>query len=161
MISAFARAYQVVGDEAYLKAANRAADFIDETLYQDESNILLRRYRQGDAAIEGYADDYAYFIQGLLDLYEASFDVERLTWAIQLQKKQDALFWDESTGGYFNTAGQDDRILLRLKGEYDGAKPSPSSVARSNTCASTTATTTFSKSVSGCFGTSRTMSSSG
>jgi uncharacterized protein YyaL (SSP411 family) len=129
MISGFARAYQVLGEEKYLASARAAADFIRLQLYDAKSGVLLRRYRQGDAGIEGYLDDYAFLIQGLLDLYEASFDVNDLVWALALQKKQDELFWDDAAGGYFSTGGTDDTILLRLKEDYDGAEPSANSVA--------------------------------
>lgn len=129
MISAFARAYQVMRDKRNLAAAEAAAQFIRRRLYREEDGILLRRYRDGDAAIEGYADDYAFLAQGLLDLYEASFKVEFLTWALALQQKQDELFWDNGAGGYFNTSGKDATIFLRMKESYDGAEPSPNSVA--------------------------------
>ena len=132
MISAYARAYQVLREEKDLASAKAAADFIRRRLYDEKSGILLRRYRKGEAAIEGYLDDYAFLIQGLLDLYEACFDMDSLTWALALQKKQDALFWDDRAGGYFNTAGKDKTILLRMKEDYDGAEPSPNSVALLN-----------------------------
>lgn len=132
MVSAFARGYQVLNDEKYLEAACRAADFIRRNLYRKESGTLLRRYREGDASIEGYADDYAFFIQGLLDLYEASFDVDYIAWAVELQKSQDELFWDEFSGGYFSTTGTDQTVLLRMKDYYDNAEPSSSSVSLLN-----------------------------
>ena len=128
MISGFARAYQVLENERDLSAAKGAADFILTHLYDEKRGALLRRYRKGEAAIDGYLDDYAFLIQGLLDLYEACFDVAYLTWAITLQKRQDALFWDDQAGGYFSTSGRDDTILLRMKESYDGAEPSPNSV---------------------------------
>jgi hypothetical protein len=132
MISAYARAYQVLGEEKDLSSARAAADFIRRRLYDEKSGVLLRRYRKGDAAIEGYLDDYAFMIQALLDLYEACFDVDYLTWAVALQKKQDSLFWDNLAAGYFSTAGKDESILLRTKEEYDGAEPSPNSIAALN-----------------------------
>ena len=132
MISGFARAYQVLGNEADLTAAIAAARFLRAHLYDEGRGVLLRRYRDGAAAIDGYVDDYAFLIQGLLDLYEAGFDTGYLAWALELQARQDALFWDEVAGGYFNTSGQDDAILLRMKEAYDGAEPSPNSVALLN-----------------------------
>jgi len=132
MISAFARAYQALGNEEYLAAANAAATFLHKKLYDPQRGTLLRRYRDGHAAVEGYADDYAFLIHGLLDLYEAAFDVAQLTWAIALQDKQNDLFWDADDGGYFSTAGKDDTILLRMKEIYDGAEPAPNSVALLN-----------------------------
>lgn len=132
MISAFSRAYQVLGEERYLESAFNAAEFIRAQLYQSETGILLRRHRQGDSSIEGFADDYAYLIQGLLDLYEAGFDVSNLQWARKLQEKQDELFWDSNGKGYYQTTGEDESILLRMKEAYDGAEPSPNSVAALN-----------------------------
>ncbi len=131
MISAFARGYQVLDDERYLRAARRAADFVRENLYDAQTHLLSRRHRDGEAAIDGYQDDYAFFIQGLLDLYEASFTIDDLSWAIALQQTQDALFWDEF-GGYFSTTGKDPSILFRKKDDYDGAEPSGNSVATLN-----------------------------
>jgi uncharacterized protein YyaL (SSP411 family) len=132
MISAFARARQVLGEPRYLEAAKKATAFLEAKLYETMTGKLLRRYRDGEAAIEGFVDDYAFFIQGLIDLYEASFDVKWLTWAIALQKKQDELFWDKTGGGYFSTTGQDASVILRMKDDYDGAEPSPNSVAALN-----------------------------
>ena len=68
--------------------------------------MLYRSYREGRGKVEGFADDYAFVIQGLLDLYEASFDVEWLKFAVELQETQDRLFFDEKNGGYFTTSGK-------------------------------------------------------
>src|SRR5207247_3327885 len=103
MISAFARAAQALDFREYLDAAQRAAGFIEKRLYDPKVGTLLRRYRTGEAAIPGFVDDYAFLIQGLLDLYEADFRFEWLTWAVRLQEKQDELFWDAKSGGYFST----------------------------------------------------------
>jgi len=132
MISAFARAAQVLDDPAYLSAASRAARFIETHLVQTDTGRLFRRYRAGDPAIDGFVDDYANLIQGLLDLYEASFEVRWLEWAIALQQQQDDLFWDPEAGGYFSTAGRDPTLLFRMKEDHDGAEPSPNSVAALN-----------------------------
>jgi uncharacterized protein len=132
MISAFARAAQVLGETAYLDAARTAAAFLRDRLYDEPRGILLRRHRQGEAAIDGFADDYAFVIQGLLDLYEAGFDVRHLEWAIALQHKLDEDFWDAAAGGYFCTSGADPSILVRLKERHDSAEPSANSVALLN-----------------------------
>jgi len=132
MISAFARAFQAFDDPKYLSAATKSAQFIKKKLYDAKTGKLIRRYRAGDAAIDGFADDYAFLIQGLLDLYEASFDINYLTWASDLQNKQNELFWDSAGGGYFSTTGNDASVLLRTREDYDGAEPSPSSVAALN-----------------------------
>ncbi len=131
MISALSRGYQGLGDESYLDAAKQAAAFIQNRLL-DTNGHLLRRYRDGEAAIEGFVSDYAFLIAGLLDLYEASFDPAYLAQAVDLQKKQDQLFWDAEHGGYFNTTGNDNTVLLRMKDFYDGAEPSPNSVSLMN-----------------------------
>jgi uncharacterized protein len=94
--------------------------------------LIAYTYRAGSADIDGYLDDYAFLNQGLLDLYEASFDVRLLSWAIRLQQMQDHLFWDQKQGGYFTTSGQDRSILLRTREAYDGVEPSPNSVAAMN-----------------------------
>ena len=130
MISAFSRAAQVLDDPAYLAAAQKSAQFIRAELWKDGG--LLRSYRQGASNVAGFCDDYAALIQGLLDLYEADFDTAWLQWALELQAKQDALFGDAAHGGYFGVQKDAPNILLRMKEDYDGAEPSPNSVAALN-----------------------------
>ncbi|MDQ6623354.1 MAG: thioredoxin domain-containing protein [Verrucomicrobiota bacterium] len=132
MISAYAHGYQVLGDPAYLAAANKAADFLKTKLFQAESGTLARSYREGASEVKGFASDYAFLVQGLLDLYETSFDVGRLQWALDLQKREDALFHDPKAGGYFLTSGQDNNVLLRMKEADDSAEPSANSVTALN-----------------------------
>src|SRR5260370_476531 len=132
MISALAKASQALDEPKYLKAAGRAQLFLQSHLYQPASGKLKRRYRAGSADIDGYLGDYTFLTQGLLDLYEASFDVRLLSWAVQLQQAQDRLFWDVKQGGYFTTSGQDRSILLRTREAYDSVEPSPNSVAPMN-----------------------------
>ena len=88
MISAFAKAGAVLAEPRYADAARRAADFLVARMYDAETGVLLRRYRQGDAAIPGFLDDYAFFAQALLDLYETGFDWRDLELAIRLTEKQ-------------------------------------------------------------------------
>src|SRR4029077_6437185 len=95
-------------------------------------DTLLRTYRDGDSKIDGFTDDYAFLIQGLLDLYEASFDTQWVDWATALQERQNRLFWDQKRGAYFTTSGRDPNLLLRIKGDFDGAEPSPNSVSALN-----------------------------
>ena len=132
MISAFARAAQVLDEPRYLESATRSAQFVRAHLWDDSKKILYRSYRAGRGDIEGFADDYAFVIQGFLDLYEASFDVEWLKLAIELQGTQDRLFFDEKTGGYFSTSGKDKTVVLRMKDDNDGAEPASSSIAALN-----------------------------
>ena len=93
---------------------------------------LLRRYRSGQAAIDGYAEDYAYLVFGLLELFQASGEARWLEWALILQRRQDDFFWDPAEGGWFSTTGRDPSVLLRMKEEYDGAEPSASAVGAWN-----------------------------
>ncbi len=132
MISAYARGAQVLDEPRYLEIATRAAKFFRTNLYEEKSKMLYRNYRGGRGDIEGFADDYAFVIQGLLDLYGASFDIEWLKLAAQLQETQDHLFFDEKNGGYFSTSGKDESVFLRMKDDNDGAEPAASSVSALN-----------------------------
>jgi uncharacterized protein len=131
-ISAYARAAQILGEPRYLETGIRAAEFVRANLYDKSRKILFRNYRGGRSGIEGFADDYALVIQGLLDLYEASFDIEWLKFAVELQGTQDQLFFDQKSGGYFTTSGSDMSVLLRMKDDNDSAEPAASSVTALN-----------------------------
>ena len=128
MISGLAKAYQVLGEGRYLVAAQRASEFLQRNLYQHR---LLRSYRGTAGTTYGFAEDYAFLIQGLLDLYEADFDVRWLVWAGELQVQMNALFADPK-GGYFSTEEGASDILFRMKEDHDGAEPSANSVAAMN-----------------------------
>jgi uncharacterized protein len=137
MIGAFARAARVTGAygqdaSAYLGAARKAASFLSDRMWDANSRTLLRRYRRGEASIEAYAEDYAYLIFGLLELFQADPDPAWLEWAETLERRQDELFWDEAAGGWFSTTGRDASVLLRMKEDYDGAEPAASSVSVHN-----------------------------
>jgi uncharacterized protein len=132
MISAYARGAQVLDEPRYLEIATRAAKFLQGNLFDSSRKILYRNYRGGRSNIEGFADDYAFVVQGLLDLYQASFDVEWLKFAVQLQETQDRSFFDEKNGGYFSTSGKDESVFLRMKDDNDGAEPAASSVTALN-----------------------------
>ncbi|TLU86165.1 MAG: thioredoxin domain-containing protein [Chlorobium sp.] len=132
MISAFCKAYNAFGNGKYLDAAKKGADFILENLLGKEDGQLLRRYRNGVAGIRAKADDYAFFIQALLDLYEASFDPDYQKTAVSLMEKQIELCYDEVTGGFFSTPSDDPSVPLRMKEDYDGAEPSPDSITVRN-----------------------------
>ncbi len=144
MIAAFARASRVVPEFCAARcqstgrilglaeAARAAASFIRERMWNPTTGQLLRRFRDGEAAIDAFAEDYACLIFGLLELFEAGGDRAWLDWALELQRRQDALFWDEGAGGWFSTDGRDRTILWRFKEDYDGAEPSASSVSVHN-----------------------------
>jgi uncharacterized protein YyaL (SSP411 family) len=108
-----------------------AADFILKNLKTSDGR-LLRRYRQGDAAYPGYLDDYAFLIAGLLDLYEATFEVSYLKEAIELNESMVDIFWDKKDGGLYFTGQGNESLITRSKEVYDGALPSGNSVAALN-----------------------------
>jgi uncharacterized protein len=126
MITAFAKGAQVLDEPRYEQAARRALDFIRAQLWREVDSILLRRYREGEAAIEGFLDDYAFLALALLDMYETSFQAADLTWAIRLAERAMELFEDREQGGFFS-APRDSQLILRLKDDYDGAEPSGNS----------------------------------
>ena len=130
MISAFAKGGFILNEARYLDAATRSADFILRDMWRD--GVLLRRWRQGEAAIPGFLDDYAFFAQGLLDLYEASFDTKYLNAANDLTAKMRELFEDRQSGAFYSTAEGDSSLVMRIKEDYDGAEPSGNSVATLN-----------------------------
>ena len=141
MIAAFARGARVLrarrfGLEntaaAHLATAQRAAAFVRDHLWDGGRQVLLRRFRDGDAAVDGYAEDYAGMAFGLLELFQADGDPEWLRWADQLQSILDARFYDPIDGGWFSTTGEDPTVLIRSKEDYDGAEPSPTALALLN-----------------------------
>lgn len=132
MISAYAHGARMLGDRTYLRAATRAAEFIQRELYDGQTGVLHRSWREGRGNIPGFAEDYACLIQGLLDLYEAGFEIRWLQWAEKLQAAMDRLFEDPAKGGYFNSRADDATVIVRLKEDHDGAEPSANSVAALN-----------------------------
>jgi uncharacterized protein YyaL (SSP411 family) len=141
MIGAFARVARILRTlgpdgaergQPYLDAARQAARFLRDRMWNATTRVLLRRFRQGEAEIDAYAEDYAYLIFGLLELFQADPDVMWLTWARDLQRRQDELFWDAAEGGWFSTTGRDPSVLVRMKEDYDGAEPTASSMSVMN-----------------------------
>ncbi len=128
MISALSVGFRVLHEERLRQAAEKSAQFILTHLVTKEGK-LLHRYRETDAAIDGMLDDYAFFIHGLLDLYEATFNPEYLKEAKRLTETLIRLFWDDLSGGFFFTTSDARELLVRRKELYDGAMPSGNSVA--------------------------------
>jgi uncharacterized protein YyaL (SSP411 family) len=131
MIAALAKASQAFDEPGYSRAAEKAADFILSKMRKEKS-LLYHRYRDGEAAISGFLDDYSFFIWGLLDLYEATFDIHYLKAAIELNEDLLTHFWDNRAGGFFITSHDAENILIRKKDIYDGAVPSGNSVSMLN-----------------------------
>jgi len=127
MISAFAVGGQVLDEPRYLEAARKAADFILKEM--THKRRLLRRFRDDEAAIPAFHDDYAFLALGLLDLYEATFEVRWLEEAKKLTDEMISRFWDEGRGGFYFTADDAESLIARSKEYYDGAVPSGNSIA--------------------------------
>jgi uncharacterized protein len=130
MISAMAKAAQVLQDPGYLLAAQKSASFLKTHLYDKE--ILARRFRSGETKFTASLDDYAYLIQGLIDLYQADFNEQWLDWASHLQKKQDELFWDKDAGGYYFSKEEGSLLPGRNKRFEDNARPNSNAVSGLN-----------------------------
>jgi uncharacterized protein len=131
MISAIAAAYQTFRNKDYLKYSKNSADFIIEKLCK-ENYELLHRWRDGEAAIEGTLEDYSFFVQALIDLYEASFEEKYLIKAKSLADKMIEIFYDSKDNGFFDVSGKDKSILIKTKEDYDSAEPTGNSIAIMN-----------------------------
>jgi uncharacterized protein len=127
MITAFSKAAQVTGNEVYISFARSGADFISEYL-TNKSGKLLHRYRDGDSSISGNIDDYAFYIQALLDLYETSFSIDNLNEAKYMIDLAIHDFWDAETGGFFFSSKDSTELIVNQKEIYDGAIPSGNSI---------------------------------
>jgi uncharacterized protein len=127
MLASFAEAAAVLKRDDYLKIARRNAGFVLENLYRH--GLLLRTYKDGKAKLNGYLEDYAFFIDGLLALFETSGEFEWFDAALELTATMIKEFWDESDGGFFFTGKSHEELIVRSKDFYDNATPSGNSVA--------------------------------
>ena len=128
MITALFKGYRVLGDIAYLNAAEKSLQFILNTLRR-EDGCLIRRYREGEAAHAGYLDDYAFLVWALVEGYESTFNPNHLETAMALTHTMLDLFWDPENGGFFFTGGENETLIARSRDAQDGAIPSGNSVA--------------------------------
>jgi uncharacterized protein YyaL (SSP411 family) len=128
MIAALAKGSQAFDEPRYADAARRSADFILATMV-DAKGRLFHRYRDGEAAIAAFLDDYAFLTWGLIELYETTFESSYLQRALDLNAMMLEHFWDGEGGGFYFTADDADRVLVREKEIYDGAVPSGNAVA--------------------------------
>ncbi|MFA4886103.1 MAG: thioredoxin domain-containing protein, partial [Desulfotomaculaceae bacterium] len=131
MIAALARGAAVFGEVVFGEAAARAVEFIFQKLRREDGR-LLARYRDGESAYPAYLDDYAFLTWGLLELYEATFEVTHLERALELAGQMIELFWDKENGGFFFNGEDAEQLISRPKEIYDGALPSGNSVALHN-----------------------------
>ena len=127
MLATFAEASAILDSDEYLKIAKKNADFVLENLLKD--NRLLRTFKDGQAKLNAYLDDYANFADALTELFQVSGEVKYLKEAKRLADVMIAEFWDEEDGGFFFTASDHEELLIRSKDFYDNAMPSGNSVA--------------------------------
>lgn len=132
MISAFAKAYRLTGNQKYLSAAEKSLAFILKNLYNDSTGELLHRYRDGEAKYAGSLEDYAFMIQALTDMYEVTFNADYLSTAVKLNKFTIDNFYDAENGGFFDIPDDSNDIILKTKESYDGAEPSGNSIQIQN-----------------------------
>jgi len=131
MIAALAVAGKALDEPSYITAAKRAADFIWNTL-RNEDGSLLKRFRDGEAGLPAHLDDYAFLVWGFLEIHQADFDPEYLKRALDINQLMLDTFWDQESGGLFFVAEGQTDLILRNKDIYDGSIPSGNSVAASN-----------------------------
>ncbi|MFX1315605.1 MAG: thioredoxin domain-containing protein, partial [Promethearchaeota archaeon] len=131
MIAALAKGAHTLGNLSYLDSAKNAVEFIIAKLRKPDGK-LLHRYRDGKAEIEGFLTDYVFLIWGLIELYEATFEIKYLKLAIELTNIQIKDFWDNHIGGFYFTSDDNEELLTKRKEIYDGAIPSGNSVAMLN-----------------------------
>jgi uncharacterized protein len=127
MIGALAEGYRALGDERYLKAAARGAEFVMTRLW--DGHALKRSYKDGVARFNGYLEDYALFAGSLIDLYEASFQSRYLELARTMADAILERFLDAEKGGFFFTSANHERLITRSKAVFDGSTPSGNSAA--------------------------------
>jgi uncharacterized protein len=128
MISAMAKAARALNDDRYATGARKAAEFLISHL-KNNSGHLYRRWVDHEAKFDAYDEDYAFLIDGLIELYQTNHDSKWLLEAVRLQKDQDTLYWDNDKGGYFLTTGTDPLLLRRGKNFFDTVTPSGNSMS--------------------------------
>ncbi|KAI9699390.1 MAG: hypothetical protein M1836_003001 [Candelina mexicana] len=137
-IGALARVSAVLLDSdpekarVYRESAEKAVAFIRKELYDEQTGRLRRVFREGPGDAPGFADDYAFLIQGLIELYEATFDDTYLQFADRLQKTQITLFWDTASSAFYSTEDSQPDLILRLKDGMDSAEPSTNGISAQN-----------------------------
>lgn len=131
MIAALAKAGNALDNGQFTRSAGRAADFIMQNLTQADGR-LLKRYRKGKAGLSAHLNDYAFMVWGLIELYQATYELKYLKDAIALNDRMLSHFWDKQNGGLYLTADDSEKLLIRSKAIYDGAIPSGNSVATMN-----------------------------
>ena len=127
MITAFAKGYRVTGDSKYLDAAKKCISFIEDNLFENDK--LLRTYKNGNAKIDGYLEDYSYFVNALLDVFEIQANSKYLELALKLGYYLVDHFWDSENNSFFMTSDSHEKLIIRPKSNYDLSLPSGNSVS--------------------------------
>jgi uncharacterized protein YyaL (SSP411 family) len=131
IIAAMAVAYKVLGNEKYLVAAKKSIDFIEKYLVDSENNVGVR-YRDGAVLGNGTLEDYSMLVWGLIEMYQATFELNYLKRSVAINDKMIKLFWDDEDGGFFLANKTGESLIYNPKETYDGAVPSGNSVAAYN-----------------------------
>jgi hypothetical protein len=131
MIAALAKSAQIFNEKSYAEKAEKTLDFIKKNMIK-KNGELMHRYKDGEAEIQGYADDYAFLIFGLIELYQATFKSKYLKISLDLNSYLLNHFWDKSSGGLFFTSDEGEKLIARTKEIYDGAIPSANSFTMLN-----------------------------
>ncbi len=131
MIASMAHAARILKEDQFADAAVAAAGFVLDRLVNGQG-ALLHRYRSGESAIAAMANDYAFFISGLIELHRTTADSQWIGRALELQQQMNTRFWDPEHGGFYLTAEADAELPVRPKEIYDGAIPSYNAVALIN-----------------------------
>jgi uncharacterized protein YyaL (SSP411 family) len=127
MLASFAEAAAIFERDDYREVAQRNAQFVLENLRGD--GLLLRTYKDGQSKLNGYLEDYAFFIDGLLALYQTTGELGWLEEASALTYRMVEEFWDNEAGGFFYTGKSHEELIVRSKDYFDNATPSGNSVA--------------------------------
>jgi uncharacterized protein YyaL (SSP411 family) len=129
MLGAFARAYAVLGDESRRAAAEKNLAFIQAKLWDAKSKTLYHRWRDGARDNVQLLESYAFMLEGVIQLYEATLESKHLDFAIALAEAMIAKFYDAENGGFWQSSLDAKDLIIRVKDDYDGAEPSGNSVA--------------------------------
>jgi uncharacterized protein YyaL (SSP411 family) len=126
MLRAFANAAWILDSERYAGAARANARFLRDTIQQD--GRLLHSYKDDQARINGFLEDYAFLIDGLLALYRATFEPEWIAWTRELARTAIEDFYDTEAGAFYDTSAASEQLIARPRDPFDNATPSGNSV---------------------------------
>jgi uncharacterized protein YyaL (SSP411 family) len=129
MLGALARASAVLTNDDYRVAAEKNLAFLRGKLWDERTRTLYHRWRDGERDTAQLLDAYAFLLAGVLDLYQVTLEAGHLEFAIALADAMLAKFYDPAEGGFWQSTGQANDLILRIKEDYDGAEPSGNAVA--------------------------------